>query len=181
MGRSLNKAECLIEMERLYLQRPYSDIEMAKRLGVDRTTAYRYRMELSSGNNHLPIEQDEDGKWKIDRARYLSNVRVNLYESLSLYLASRRATQQSRLAGVHAAHALEKVSVALHRPMTERLVKAADRVLSAKIDPARVKIFETVARGWAEQIPVRIDYRALRREEARQHLIHPYLIEPSAW
>ncbi|GAB4535586.1 MAG: hypothetical protein Fur0018_25970 [Anaerolineales bacterium] len=181
MGRSLTKAESLLEMERLYLLRPYSDNEMAEHLGVNRSTAYRYRTELSTGENGLPIEQDADGRWKIDRARHLSNVRVNLYESLSLYLAARRATQQSRLAGEHAAHALEKISLALYQPVTGRLVKAADRVLAAQTDPARVKVFETVARGWAEQIPVRIHYRALHVETARPHLIHPYLIEPAAW
>ena len=181
MGRSLNKAECLREMERLYMQRAYSDIEVAERLDVDRTTAYRYRMELSSGEKSLPIVQGEGGKWKINRARYLSNIRVNLYESLSLYLAARRASQQSRIAGKHAANALEKLSLALRQPMTTRLVKAADKVLAAKTDPERVQIFETVARGWAESIPVRISYRALRAKDPRQHLIHPYLIEPSPW
>ncbi len=181
MGRSMNKAECLIEMERLYLQRAYSDIEMAERLGVDRTTAYRYRMELSSGDTALPIEQDDNGKWKINRAAYLSNVRVNLYESLSLYLAARRVAQQSRKAGKHAASALEKIAVALRQPMTERLVRAADKVLAAQIEPTRVKVFETIARGWAERIPVRVQYRGLHAEETRSHILHPYLIEPSPW
>lgn len=181
MTRSKTKAECLIEMERLYMERAYSDVQIAERLGIDRTTAFRYRKELSSGDNPLPIEQDETGKWKINRERYLSQVRVNLYESLSLYLAARRATQQSRLAGKHAANALEKISIALRQPMTERLVKAADKVLAAKVDPLRVRIFETVARGWAERIPVRIHYRALQRDKARPHRIHPYLIEPSTW
>jgi len=181
MGRSLTKAECLREMERLYLQRAYSDIEIAERLGLDRTTAYRYRMELSSGENPLPIEQVEHGKWKIARDHYLTNVRVNVYESLALYLATRRATQQGRLAGQHAANALEKVAVALRQPMTERLVKAAERVLAEQTNPERVKIFETVTRSWAEQVPLRITYRALQAKEARQNILHPYLIEPSLW
>jgi len=181
MGRAMNKAQCLLEMERLYLQRAYSDAEIAQRLGIDRTTAYRYRMELSNGENALPIEPDANGKWKINRTTYLSNVRVNLYESLILYLAARRATQQGRLAGQHAASALEKISLALRQPLTEKLVKAADKVLSARVAPERVKIFETIARGWAERIPVRITYRALRAAESRVHVIHPYLIEPSLW
>jgi len=33
----MNKAERLEEMKRLYIQRAFSDIEMAERLGVDRT------------------------------------------------------------------------------------------------------------------------------------------------
>ena len=44
----MNKAERLEEMKRLYIQRAYSDIEMAERLGVDRTLIYRDRIELTS-------------------------------------------------------------------------------------------------------------------------------------
>lgn len=178
----VTKAERLNEMKRLYMQRAYSDIEIAERLGIDRTTAYRYRLELSSGENPLPIEQVERGKWKINRDHYLTNVRVNVYESLALYLAARRATQQGRLAGQHAANALEKVAVALRQPMTERLVKAAERVLAEQNNPERIKIFETVTRSWVEQVPLRIAYRALWAKKARQNvIIHPYLIEPSLW
>ena len=178
MSRSMNKAECLVEMERLYLQRAYSDAEMAERLGVDRTTAYRYRIELTPD---YFIVQDDTGRWKIDRTRYLSNIRVNLYESLSLYLASRRASQHSQIAGLHAASALEKLSGTLRQPMTDRLVKAADKVLAQKVNPERVAIFETIARGWVERIPVRIHYRGLSARSTTIHHIQPYLIEPSPW
>ncbi len=181
MGRSKTKAECLIEMERLYLQRAFSDAEMAERIGVDRTTAYRYRMELSSGESSLMIVQDAYGKWKIDRSTYLSNLRVNLYESLSLYLAAKQTLQQSRMAGIHAVNALEKLSMALHQPMTSRLVDEANKVLNSRIDPQKMKVFETIARGWAERIVVDILYRGLHGQQERRYRIQPYLIEPSAW
>jgi predicted DNA-binding transcriptional regulator YafY len=47
MGTGMTKSERLAEMKRLYVQRAYTDIEMAERLGVDRTTVYRDRVELT--------------------------------------------------------------------------------------------------------------------------------------
>ena len=117
MSKGLNKAERLIEMERLYYQHAYGDIAMAKRLGVSRQTTFRDRVELSTGKNAHPIIRDYQGKWKIDRVSYLSNIRVNLYESLNLYLAARRASQQSQTCE-DAANALEKLAVTLRQPMT---------------------------------------------------------------
>lgn len=37
MSRGMTRANRLKEMERLYLERAFSDIEMARRMGVDRT------------------------------------------------------------------------------------------------------------------------------------------------
>ncbi len=183
MNRGMTKAERLREMERLYLQRAYSDIEMAARLSapthkLDRTTVYRDRHELES---EIPFVQDDNGRYMIDRGRYLSSIRVNMTEALSLYLAGRRASQQTRFAHTHTASALEKLSLTLRQPMTERLVKAADRILAQKSDPQRAQIFETVARAWAEGQELRLEYRALDSNQTRTHRFKPYLLEPSPW
>ena len=178
MSRGLNKSERLREMERLYSQRAFSDIEMAARLDVDRTTVYRDRQALSP---EVPIGQDKDSRWKIDREKYLSHIRVNLNEALALYLAARRASQQTKIAHKHMASALEKLALALKQPMTEKLVKAADVILSQKSSPEKVGVVETITRGWVEGIRLRIKYRGLKARQSLTHLVSPYLIEPSPW
>lgn len=93
MGRGLTKAERLREMERLYYQNAYTDLELAERLGVTRTTVFRYRTEMEQ---QLPFVEEEQGRWKLDRHRYLSNIRVNLAEAPAQpYLAARRTSQQT--------------------------------------------------------------------------------------
>ena len=181
MSRNLTKVERLIEMERLYYLRAYSDEEMGKALDVDRTLAFRYRKELSAPPNNLEITKGDDGRWKINRMQYISNIRLNRHEALVLYLAARRASQQGRLAGTHLANTLEKLSQSLKQPMTERLVKAADEVLKRHIDPERVKIIEKAAQAWVEGRKLRIHYQSLGASESRRHTIRPYLIEPSTW
>ncbi len=178
MTQGSKKAERLREMERLYFQRAYSDIELADRFGVDRTTIYRDRRELAK---EVAIVQDADGRHHVDRGRYISNIRVNLPEALSLYLAARRMSQQTRFAQTPVASGLEKLALVLRQPMTERLVKAADRILNQQTNPRQAEIFETVARAWIDGLALRITYRPLERNQTTKHLFSPYLLEPSPW
>ena len=60
MSRGFTKAERIREMERLYVQRAFSDIEMAERLGVNRATVFRHRREMET---EYPFIQDAEGRW----------------------------------------------------------------------------------------------------------------------
>lgn len=95
MGQALTKAERLREMERLYYQRAYSDADMVARFGVARSTIYRDGMELEA---QLPFVEDTPGQWRLARDGYLSNIRLNMAEALTLYLAARRTSQHTRIA-----------------------------------------------------------------------------------
>jgi predicted DNA-binding transcriptional regulator YafY len=178
MSRGMNRAERIREMERLYLQRAYSDMEMAERLGVNRSTVFRDRIALETEIQFVP---DDQGRWRIDRAHYISSIRVNLHEALVLYLAARRAARQTRIAQPHAAGALEKLAATLRQPMTERLVRAAGSLLEQPPNPERVQVMETIALGWAEQRKLRILHRSLSARHSNTFTICPYLIEPSLW
>lgn len=178
MSRGLTRAERLREMERLYVQRAFTDMEMAERLKVDRTTVYKDRVLLET---RVPLTEVEPGRYKIDRTRYLSEIRVNLHEALALYLATRRASRQTRIAQPHVASALEKMSAALKQPMTERLVRAAGHILAQTAHPERVQVIEAVATGWVEQRKVRLVYQGLHGRRPLAYTVSPYLIEPSLW
>jgi predicted DNA-binding transcriptional regulator YafY len=174
----MNKAERLEDMKRLYIQRAFSDIEMAERLGVDRTLIYRDRIELTG---EYPIEKDDEGRYHIPRTKLISEIKVNLHEALTLYLAARKTSRQTRFHHPHAANAVEKLAATLRQPMTEKLLKAADAVLKQEKDPERIKIIEILAQAWVEQRKVKVRYQPFGMDEFRNHVIHPYLIEPSIW
>ena len=179
MDRSMSRALRLKEMERLYLERAFSDIEMAERLGVDRTIVFRDRKDLEE--EYVPFIEDPPGKYRIDRRNYLSHVRLNIREALSLYLAARRASQQTRSGQKPMANALEKLSLAMRQPMTERLVKSAERILAAQISPQREDVFEAVAHAWVDGLRLRVLYQGLSTRKPYWDRISPYLIEPSIW
>ncbi len=184
MSHGMTRAERLREMERLYLQRAYSDIEMAERLStpdhrVDRTTVFRDRGELE---REAPFSQDMDGRYRIDRVRYLSSIRVNLCEGLSLYLAARRASQQTHSAQKHTASALEKLALTLKQPMTERLVQAADAILRTESQAwNETRCLRSIADAWVQGLRLRALPGLTTHRQPYDDVISPYLIEPSPW
>ncbi len=182
MSRAMNRAQRLREMERLYLERAYTDQEMADLLGVRRETAYEDRITLET-EDEIPFSEieGERGRRRIDRTKYLPNIRVNLHEALALYLAMRRVARQTRTQQPHVQRALEKIALTLKQPMTERLIRVAAQMAQQPADPQRVKVMEDLAQGWALHQKVRIHYEALTGQEDKVHTISPYLIEPSQW
>ena len=172
------KAERLEEMKRLYIQRAYTDIELAEKLGVSRETIFRDRKDLMLD---YPVEQDEEGRYHIPKTKLISEIKLNLHEALTLYLAGRKTSRQTRFHQPHTVNAVEKLAATLRQPMTEKLLKAADAVLKQEKDPEKIKIIETLTEAWVEQKKVRIRYQRLESKDFVNHVIHPYLIEPSIW
>jgi CRISPR-associated endonuclease/helicase Cas3 len=179
MGRSMTKAERLKDMERVLIQRRWTVADLAERYEVHRSTIHRDFDELDK--HDLPLKQDEEGRYYLDRAKYISSVRVNLHEALALYLAARRLFRQTRVCQPHVAEALGKLATALRQPMTEQLVRASVEVSQQAGAPRLVQVLETLVEGWAEGIKVRIRHQALHGQRAYSYVISPYLIEPSAW
>lgn len=172
------KAERLEELKRLYIQRAFSDIEMAERLGVTRETVFRDRRELST---QYPIEKDDQGRYHIPRTKLISEIKLNLHEALTLYLAGRKTSRQTRFHQPHTVNAVEKLAATLRQPMTERLLKSAERLMGQEKNTEKIKIIETVTQAWVEQRKVKIEYQALGSEGLTRHTINPYIIEPSIW
>lgn len=178
MYRAMAKAERIGEMRRLYALRAYSDRELAEIFDVDPATIYRARVEIET---EYPLLRDDEGRYRLDRSRNISSVHLNLAEALSLYLAGRRLSQQTRVGQRPVASALEKLAEVLRQPMTRRLLQAAEQILQSQQDLQRTEIFQTVAQAWSEQRRMRLSYRALRSEQEVEHLFAPYLLEPSPW
>ncbi len=75
MGKALTKSERFLALEVLLLSHPAGlrKSEIAKRLGIDRSTAGRYVAELT---DPLGLVEDDDGRIWIDKGRYLPPVRL---------------------------------------------------------------------------------------------------------
>lgn len=179
-NRSVRRNELIHELERLYGDRYFSDVELAARMGVNRTTIYRTRvfMEQELG---IPFLCEPLGRYRIDRQKQLGNIRLSQMEALALYLGGRRLQQQTRIAHLPTAAALEKLARVLRRPMMEYLVRAAQEVLDQESDPQQATNLEQIVEGWITGRKVRVRYRRPQAEEARVHLMSPYQLEPSVW
>ena len=140
MSRGLGRAERLRELEKRYLYGAYTDEEMAGLVDVgSRTTIYKDRQLLI--DDGIPFVEVERGRWKIDRSKYLSALRVNLNEAAMLYLMARRAARQTRRPNPHVLGVLRDVALVLHQPLMDRLLKSTEFIggntLTRLPEPAR--------------------------------------------
>lgn len=176
--RSESRAERLNEMKRLYIQQPFSDVEMAKRLGVARETVFKDRQALEAD---YPFVEAERGRYRIDKTKLISEIKLNVNEALALYLAAQRMARQTRTAQSHVATAVEKLAAVLRQPMTQRLIRSAASVLKCDPLPERAHVLDQITIAWVEQRKAYIKYRSLSRGRLLDHALKPYLIEPALW
>lgn len=178
-GRGARRSQLLHDAERLYIDRAWSDSELAKRLGVDRTTIFKTRrfMEVELG---LFFISEERGRYRLDPQHRLSNIRLTPTEALALYLGGRRLQQQTRTGQQPVASALEKLARALRQPMMANLARAAQDILEQEQDPRQVAVMEKLVEGWITGRKVLIRHHTLHGNE-RDYLVSPYQLEPAVW
>lgn len=181
MSRGLTKAEGLrraeLELRNAALRDGISIQDLARRLGVSRHTAMRYVNDLSVSD--VPV-QEENSRYWINPADYISNVRVSVGESLLLYLAMRRAIRQMSYVPPVMINALEKMSIPLRHPANLLLSAATHRLQTDHaVDRDRAQVWENLIRAWVEGITVCITYQSHRRPAPRTYEFQPYLFEPA--
>lgn len=178
MSRALNRTERLRKIEKLYLYGAFTDEEMAERVGVDsRSTIYKDRQLLVEEG--VPFEEVERGRWRIDRKKYLSNLRINVHQAAQLYLMARRLARQTRRPNPHVVSVLESLALILHQPLMDRLRQSAEFIPQATHESEQTAVLEKLVACWVEQRKVRFRYRGLHARQPTVHLVSPYLLEPS--
>lgn len=173
--------ELIYEMERKYLERAWSDTEMAAELDTDRTNIFCIR-KMMTEKMVIPIDEHPTlrGKYYIHPDYSITHIPFSREQMASLYLAVRRLQQQTRTSQQSVADVLQKVAHALRKPLAVSLVQAADHVLAQEQDEQQKQVFATIVRCWLDQIPVRITHRKLHGEP-RNYVVHPWQIEPAVW
>jgi predicted DNA-binding transcriptional regulator YafY len=179
MSRLANRTARLRQLEELLLLSPdgLSVAELASQLLVNRRTVYRDIDFLSAQG--VPLWQQE-GRFGLNRTRYLATVRLSYQEAIALVLAGLLLARTLDERDPHVIAALRRLATTLPDIPSTHLKRAADRVEAYRANPAQVAVLETIAEGWGSGRKVRIAYRSPRSGELRQRVIAPYALEPMA-
>lgn len=181
---SRTKAERLLQIEMLLLAHPegLTQAEIARRLGVHRSTVNRYIPDLSG---YVYIDDLDGNRWKVDRSTYLVNVRFNLNEALAVHMAARLLATRSDKHNPHAAAALRKLGLALERlapRVSQHLLQSADVMDDAARvqDPVYLQALEKLTLAWAEGRKVQVWHRNEEIGQVFEYTFAPYFIDPYA-
>ena len=183
MSRSEGKAERLRQLEELMLAFPEGlrKAEMARRLGVHRSTVGRYVEELSV---RIPIWEDDDQRFGINRDDYLNHVRLTIHESMALHLAARLMATRTDKHNPHAASALRKLGDALQKfaPLVSRHLLLSAEVMDSQAqrhDPVYLDVLETLTKAWSQGRVVHLWHKHTSGR-GYDFDFAPYFIEPYA-
>lgn len=181
--RATAKSERLLQIEALLLHHPegLSQAELARRLGVHRSTIYRDLPELTT---RFAIYETSDGRLMIDRSHYFTNVRFTLHEAMAIHLATRLMAQHSDKANPHTASAVRKLSTALEQLapfISDHLGSSADVLDAAALrrDPVYVHALETLTVAWSLGRKVNVEHQ-MPDGHIFNYVFAPWYIEPYA-
>lgn len=177
MARLATRTARLREIESLLLLAPegLTAVELADDLGVDRRTVYRDVEFLC--DQGVPVWQ-ENGRFGINRSRYLASIRLSFQEAMVLVLAGLLLSRTVEDRNPHVMAALRKLASTLPKPLSNHLQRAADRV-DQRETSSQGAVLEAVAEGWGTGQQVKIGYRSPRSGVLRQRVICPYALEPT--
>lgn len=183
MGNAIGKAERLLELEMLLLSHPLGlrRADIAKALGINRSTAGRYVTDLT---RVAPIAEADDGRLSLDQRRYLSPVRLTAKEIDSIRLAFRLFRRKIGMPFPQAAAALRKLALAAERasPALSRGLQESADSLDSRAFPVFTRryrdVIEQLIDAAAESRIVIIRHHSRRRGEDDEYRFQPFSLEP---
>jgi len=188
---TLNKAEFKAEgldALRIYLlAQPVASrqADLARRFGVNRSTIGRWIDSLEATG--FPLQWDEQKRVSINRGRYFTHLSLARHESIVLMLALRLYQQRQDKADRNAVEMLQKLGLALRQGIApqagEHVLALTNRQRLDLLDQPseHQRVLEALGDAWIDARKVQIRYRPLRARRAFDDVLHPYLLEPSAF
>ncbi len=177
MSGAIPKAQRLMRLERQLARSPEGArvADLAQSLGVYRSTVYRDLEALEQTG--LPIWQ-EAGRVGMLVDRYLAPLRLDIFEALSLFIAARLLSRQSKERDPHVESLLGKLADTLPPPVSRHVHKSAEAVRRSPENKEYVRTLECLMRAWVHSQTVRIDYQSAWKGDVKERLLDIYFIEP---
>jgi proteasome accessory factor B len=148
--------------------------DLATECGVNRRTIYRDLTALDEAG--VPV-WEHNGRFGIDRAAYLSTIRLNLNEATALFFAARLLAHHSDEHNPHIVAALDKLASSLpDHTIASHIAAMSEQVRQRPLRATYIATLETITRAWADRRVVRFRYRTPTNELTERE-VAPYLVE----
>jgi predicted DNA-binding transcriptional regulator YafY len=176
----LKKTERLLKIMLLLYQGPYlfSAKDIAEKNGVNVRTIYRdlYALEKEIG---VPISE-EGSKRGIAEGYFLPPIRFSVPEALTFFLAARLMLGYSYRYDPNVESAFIKLNSVVPPALREQIQKTMDWMEKLSKNEKYLRNLTKLAEAWVSGHRIKISYRALEKEKAKEHLIEPYFIHPAS-
>jgi len=187
MESAANKSERLVQLEQILLSHPHGlrKAEIARKLGVNRSTVGRYIDELSSRHSvPVPI-YEENGIIKINRDKYLNQISLTIHEAMAVHLATRLMATRTDKHNPYAASALRKLGQTLETfaPLISQHLLASANVMddvAQRHDPNYLHVLLMLTNAWASGEMVHLWHKHEITGKVFEYDFAPYFIEPYA-
>jgi len=184
MEKIEGKATRLVQMEQLLLEYPegLTRAEIARRLGVHRSTTSRYVKDLEQMGVPIWMNGQHVG---VLRDVYRIKMRMTMHEALAMHLAGRLLAARMDKQNLHMASALRKLGDALKplAPLISRHLRVSAELVedqAKRQDPVFMNILETLTRAWSEGRKVKVWHWHDKSNLVYEYLLSPYFLEPYA-
>lgn len=155
--------------------------EMADICGVSVRTIQRDLKALEEAGVPLWSTEEEEPnapRYGILEGFYIPPLQLTLSEATALYLAARLFCRNADESTPEIAQAFAQLATVLPETLARALQDTIQDLAKRGEDRRFRHVLETLALGWATGRKVRIRYRAASRDESREYVIAPYLLEP---
>lgn len=178
MKSTLKKASRLLEIERILIanKNGLTQSELARKLGIHRSTLYRYLPDLSP---HIYFDKN---KLMIDRDADIVNICFNIHEINAMHLASRMIQKSIDKHNKYSSSALSKMAIAIDRisPIYAlQMRKTSEQVISKdkRFDQIYQNNLEILTKAWAQSKRV-VLWHEHNQSNVYQYNFSLYYIEP---
>ena len=170
----------LIRIEELLRGRRagYTVHELARLTGVHVRTIQRDLLVLQTESG-VPLTE-EKGRYALMQEERLGPVSLTLQEARAVLIATRLFLRYSDEGDPYAAAALKRIAGIMPPAVREQVTAAAESLGARPLDPDFSRNLVTVTEAWAKRRSLRMTYRSAGKQRAKEVVVDPYFLEPSA-
>jgi predicted DNA-binding transcriptional regulator YafY len=156
----------------------YTVSEIARMTGVHVRTIQRDLLVLQTESG-VPLTEEKD-RYALMQEERLGPVSLTLQEARAILIATRLFLRYSDEGDPYAAAALKRIAGIMPPAVRDQVVAAAESLSVRPLDADFSRNLVTVTDAWARRRSLRLAYRSAGKSRAKEVIVDPYFLEPSA-